>query len=352
MKLIYSISYINVNAGFGLSGHPQRAAGIPRERGLLRVDFQSGVAFDVPLMSKGILFSGQGAQKVGMGRSLLENSDLAKDLYHQADAVLGWSLSGISFSGPEEKLTETAVCQPALFVHGYALYRLLEESGKLDGVELSAGLSLGELTALTAAGAFSYEDGLRVVAERGRLMQEACEATDGSMASMIGGDRETVEALCAEHDVDMANLNCPGQIVISGEAGKVHKAVEAAKAGGAFRMVVPLKVAGAYHSRLMETACERFAQFLEGLEVAAPKWTVLSNTTGKPVTTAAEIRTALARQVVSSVRWEDCMREAARLGVTDFFECGPGGVLAGLARRTDRTWKVTSLAEFSDLENL
>jgi len=303
-------------------------------------------------MSKGILFSGQGAQKVGMGQSLTAQSALAKDLYAQADSVLGWSLSEISFNGPEDKLTETAVCQPALFVHGYALYRLLEESGKLGEVSLSAGLSLGELTALTAAEAFTFEDGLRVVAERGRLMQEACEATDGAMASMIGGDRESVEALCAEHDVDMANLNCPGQIVISGEAAKVGKAVEAAKRAGTFRMVVPLKVAGAYHSRLMETARDRFAQFLEEVKIASPKWTVLSNTTGKAVTTADEIRTALASQVVSSVLWEDCMREAARVGVTEFYECGPGGVLAGLAKRTDRSWKVTSLAEFSDLENL
>jgi len=306
----------------------------------------------VPLMSKGILFSGQGAQKVGMGKSLADNSELVRELYTEADRILGWSLSGFSFNGPEEKLTETAVCQPALFVHGYALFQLLQESGKPGEISLSAGLSLGELTALTAAEAFSFEDGLRVVAERGRLMQEACEATNGAMASMIGGEPETVRALCEEHDVDMANLNCPGQIVISGESEKVAKAVDAAKASGSFRMVVPLKVAGAYHSRLMESARERFAGYLEEVEIATPKWTVLSNTTGKAVRTADEIRKALAGQVVSSVLWEDCMREAARLGVTEFYECGPGGVLAGLARRTDRSWKVSSLAEFSDLEIL
>jgi [acyl-carrier-protein] S-malonyltransferase len=300
-------------------------------------------------MSKGILFAGQGAQQVGMGRSLVENSATARDLYAQADAVLGWKLSAISFDGPEQALTETAVCQPALYVHGYALHALLREAGKLEGVTLAAGLSLGELTALAAAGAFSFADGLRVVAERGRLMQEACDATDGAMASMIGGERAAVEALCAEHDVDMANLNSPGQIVISGDADKVAGAVEAAKAGGQFRMVVPLKVAGAYHSRLMEPARERFAAFLEGVDIAEPTITVLSNTTGKPVRNAAEIRAALAKQVVSSVLWEDCMREAVARGVGEFIECGPGAVLAGLARRTDRSWKVTSVAEYADL---
>ena len=300
-------------------------------------------------MSKGILFSGQGAQKVGMGQSLAEGSARAAELYAQADAVLGWKLSEISWQGPEETLTETRVCQPALYVHGYVVYTLLKEAGKLGEVTLAAGLSLGELTALAAAESFSFSDGLRVVAERGRLMQEACDATDGAMASMIGGSRESVEALCAEHDVDMANLNSPGQIVISGESAKVAAAVEAAKAGGAFKLVVPLKVAGAYHSRLMEPARQQFEAFLQEVEIREPKLTVLSNTTGKAVKSPEEIRTALARQVVSSVLWEDCLREAAALGVKEFYECGVGGVLAGLAKRTDRSLSVTSVAEFADL---
>lgn len=296
-----------------------------------------------------MIFSGQGAQKVGMGRSLAEGSDTARGLYERADAILGWKLSEISFNGPEEKLTETAVCQPALYVHGFAVYSLLKEADKLGEVTLAAGLSLGELTALAAAGSFTFEDGLRVVAERGRLMQEACDATDGAMASMIGGERAAVEALCAEHDVDMANLNCPGQIVISGESEKVARAVEAAKADKSFRMVVPLKVAGAYHSRLMRPARDAFEGFLKDVEIREPRLTVLSNTTGKAVKTPEEIRTALARQVVSSVLWEDCMREAAANGVTAFLECGVGGVLAGMAKRTDRSWTVTSVQEFGDL---
>jgi [acyl-carrier-protein] S-malonyltransferase len=148
----------------------------------------------------------------------------------------------------------------------------------------------------------------------------------------------------------MANLNCPGQIVISGESSKVAKAVDAAKAAGTFRMVVPLKVAGAYHSRLMEPAREQFETFLQGIGVREPELTVLSNTTGKAVRTPDEIRTALTRQVVSSVLWEDCMREAAGRGVTNFIECGPGAVLAGMAKRTDRSWSVVSIAELADLE--
>ncbi|MDT8288026.1 MAG: ACP S-malonyltransferase, partial [Elusimicrobiales bacterium] len=292
----------------------------------------------------------QGAQKVGMGKSLVESSAIAREIYAEADKILAMNLSEVSFEGPEETLTETRVCQPALYVMGYAAYKLLEEAGKLEGLSLAAGLSLGELTALAAAGSFSFEDGLRVVAERGRLMQEACDATDGAMASMIGGSREDVEALCKAHDVDMANLNCPGQIVISGESEKVGEAVEAAKASGSFRMVVPLKVAGAYHSRLMEPARRKFEEFLKGVQIREPRLTVLSNTTGKPVKTPEEIRTALTRQVISSVLWEDCMREAAAMGISEFYECGPGAVLAGMAKRTDRSWKVTSIAEYGDLE--
>lgn len=306
---------------------------------------------DAPLMSKGLLFSGQGAQKVGMGKSLVEASATAQAIYASADAVLGWDepLSRICFEGPEDTLTETRVCQPALYVMGYAISKLLAERGKLDDLKLAAGLSLGELTALAVAEAFSFEDGLRVVAERGRLMQEACDASDGAMASMIGGTREAVEVLCAAHDVDMANLNCPGQIVISGESAKVAAAVQAAKEAGGFRMVVPLKVAGAYHSRLMQPAKEQFEAFLETVEIKEPRLVVLSNTTGKAVKTPEEIRTALSKQVVASVLWEDCLREMLALGVTELYECGPGGALAGMAKRTDRDLQVTSIAEFADL---
>lgn len=299
-------------------------------------------------MATAALFSGQGAQTVGMGLSLVENSKTAEALYAKADEVLGWSLSKVSFEGPSEELVQTRVCQPALFVHGYALFKILEESGRTGDINMAMGLSLGEVTAMTAAEVFDFETGLKVVAERGRLMQVACEQTSGTMASIIGEEADRVEELCKEHDVEMANLNCPGQIVISGEKSRVGAAVEAAKAAG-FRRVIPLNVAGAYHSRLMEPARAAFAEFLDGIQFSEPRMTVLTNTTGKAVSGADALKHALVKQVVSPVLWEACMREAATLGATKFIEFGPGKVLAGLSRRTERSWTVTSLSEHADI---
>jgi [acyl-carrier-protein] S-malonyltransferase len=299
-------------------------------------------------MSVALLFAGQGAQKVGMGKSLCDGSANARLLYDEANRVLGWDLARVSFAGPEAELTQTRVCQPALFVHGLALHAILKEQGRLgDDVKIALGLSLGEITALTAAGVFDFATGLRVVAERGRLMQLACEQSSGTMASIIGEERATVEALCREFGVEMANLNCPGQIVISGDKAKIGAAVAAAKDRG-MRKVILLNVAGAYHSRLMEPGRAAFATFLEGIAFARPSLTVFTNTTGGPVVEPAEIRAALVRQVVSPVLWEDCMRQAAATGAAQFWELGPGGVLAGLARRINRDWPVRSFAEWAD----
>ena len=283
-----------------------------------------------------------------MGRTLNDEFPTARALYARAGEILGWDLAKVCFEGPETKLTETKVCQPALFVHGYAIQAVLREQGKLADLKFALGLSLGEVTACTVAGVFDFDTGLRVVAERGRLMQEACESTKGGMASVIGEERAKVAELCEEFDIEMANLNCPGQIVVSGQKAKVDAAVAASKERG-FRRVIPLNVAGAYHSRLMEPARARFAEFLTGVEFRAPQLTILTNTTGKQVSDPDAIREALVKQVVSSVLWEDCMRETARLGATKFIECGPGAVLAGLARRTERDWQVVSLSEAADL---
>jgi [acyl-carrier-protein] S-malonyltransferase len=301
-------------------------------------------------MAIALLFSGQGAQKVGMGKSLCENSAAARALFEEAGRVLGWELAKVCFEGPEAELTQTKVCQPALFVHGLAALAALREAGKVPAGEpaIALGLSLGEITALTAAGVFDFATGLRVVAERGRLMQLACEQTTGGMAAVIGEERASVAALCAEFGIEAANFNAPGQIIISGEKAAVEAAVAAAKARG-MKKVVPLNVAGAYHSRLMEPARVAFAKFLEGVPFAAPSLTVFTNTTGRAVREPAEIRAALVRQVVSSVLWEDCMRNAAAAGATEFWELGPGGVLAGLARRTEKAWMVRSFAEFGDV---
>lgn len=299
-------------------------------------------------MKIALMFSGQGAQKLGMGKDLYESSDIARALYDRADEILGWKVSEISFEGPEESLTETRVCQPALYAHGYAVYRILEARGALAGATTAMGLSLGELTALAAAEVFDFETGLRVVAERGRLMQEACEETDGSMAAVIGADREVVQAFCDEMGVEMANLNCPGQIVISGEKARIVAAVEAGRDRG-FRKVVELKVAGAYHSRLMEPARLRFEAFLADVPLRAPRLTLLSNVTGLPVSDPEAIRAALANQVVSPVLWEDCMVNAAKGGANAFYELGIGGVLKGHAKRTNREWFNASFETWDDV---
>jgi [acyl-carrier-protein] S-malonyltransferase len=289
-------------------------------------------------MATALIFSGQGAQKVGMGKSLYENR------------VLGWDLAKICFDGPETELTQTKVCQPALFVHGLAVHAILKVQGKLDDVKFAFGLSLGEVTALTAAGVFDFATGLKVVAERGRLMQLACEQSTGSMAAILGEERATVYDLCTAFDIEAANFNAPGQIIVSGEKSKVEAAVAAAKDRG-IKKVIPLNVAGAYHSRLMEPARASFAAYLQGVAFNTPAAgiTVFTNTTGQAVSAPDAIRETLVKQVVSSVLWEDCMRSAVAAGATTFLELGPGGVLAGLAKRTEKAWVVKSIAEFSDL---
>jgi [acyl-carrier-protein] S-malonyltransferase len=299
-------------------------------------------------MSLALLFAGQGAQKVGMGKSLYEGSAAARALYDEADRVLGWSLTKVSFEGPEAELTQTKVCQPALYVHGLALLAALEEKGKLPSVSMALGLSLGEVTALTAAGVFDFATGLKVVAERGRLMQVACEKSTGGMAAIIGEERAKIEELCREFDIQAANFNAPGQIIVSGEKSQVEALVAAAKDRG-LKRVIALNVAGAYHSRLMEPAREEFARYLAGIEFKAPGFTVFTNTTGQAVSAPEQIREALVKQVVSSVLWEDCMRSAVAAGATEFWECGPGAILAGLAKRTDKAWVVKSFAEYADV---
>jgi [acyl-carrier-protein] S-malonyltransferase len=299
-------------------------------------------------MSLALLFAGQGAQKVGMGKSLHDGSPAARALYHEANRVLGWDLAKVCFEGPETELTQTKVCQPALFVHGLAVLAALKERGKLPEVKFALGLSLGEVTALTAAGVFDFATGLKVVARRGELMQQACEKSVGGMAAIIGEERAKVAELCREFDIEAANFNAPGQIIVSGEKAKVDALVAAAKDKG-LKRVMPLNVAGAYHSRLMEPARAEFAQFLAGVEFRRPSFTVFTNTTGQAVSEPAQIREALVKQVVSSVLWEDCMRSAVAAGATEFWECGPGGVLAGLARRTEKAWVVKSFSELSEL---
>ena len=300
-------------------------------------------------MGLALLFAGQGAQKVGMGKSLCEQSAAARACYDEANLVLGWDLKTASFAGPDTDLTQTKVCQPALFVHGLAMLAALREAGKLPAEPSYAlGLSLGEVTAYCAAGVFDFATGLRIVAERGRFMQQACEQSSGSMAAIIGEERPKVQELCRDFEIEAANFNAPGQIIVSGDKVKVAAAVAAAKDRG-IKKVMPLNVAGAYHSRLMEPARAAFAAYLDAVPFSAPRFTVFTNTTGQAISDPAAIKAALVKQVVSSVLWEDCMRAAVAAGASSFWELGPGGVLSGLARRTEKSWVVKSFAEFADI---
>lgn len=285
-----------------------------------------------------------------MGRSLCEQSAAAQAVYDEANTVLGWDLKKLSFEGPEADLTQTKACQPALYVHGSAVLAALREAGKIPAGEpaMALGLSLGEVTAYAAAGVFDFATGLRIVAERSRLMQQACEQTTGGMAAVIGEERAKVEELCRDFDIEAANFNAPGQIIVSGEKSKVAAAVAAAKDRG-MKKVVPLNVAGAYHSRLMEPARAGFAAYLDAIPFRAPRFAVFANVTGQAIAEPAAIKAALVSQVVSPVRWEECMRAAAAAGATEYWELGPGGVLSGLARRTEKSWVVKSFSEFADV---
>jgi len=295
-----------------------------------------------------LLFAGQGAQSVGMGRDLAEQFSVAADLFRQADEILGRRLSEIAWSGPIEELTKTSNCQPALYVHGLACFAALREVAGDFPITGAAGLSLGEMTAHAAGGTFNFSTGLKLVQRRGELMDEACAATSGAMAAMIGADENTVRALAADADVDVANINAPGQIVISGERAKVEAAIGMAKEHGVRRATL-LNVAGAYHSRLMESAYQKLGATLRHIPVLPPRFSVISNVTGLEATTPIEIRQTLQDQVTSTVRWVDCMERLTDLGCDFFIELGPGGVLAGLLRRTRKGVDVTSV---NDVESV
>lgn len=291
-----------------------------------------------------LLFAGQGAQSVGMGRDLAAHHPAAGEFFQQADEILGRALSSIAWNGPLEELTKTSNCQPALYVHGLACLAALRGVAGEFETQAAAGLSLGEWTAHAAAGTFDFATGLRLVETRGRLMDAACAATAGAMAAMIGADETSVRALAADTDVDVANINAPGQIVISGEAAKVELAVSLAKEHG-IRRATLLKVAGAYHSRLMNSAYEQLGQPLLDADLRLPRFPVMSNVTGGVVDTLPEIRRALQDQVTGTVRWSECMENLIERGCDLFIELGPGEVLAGLLRRTRKDAEVMSVSD-------
>ncbi len=300
-------------------------------------------------MKTALLFAGQGSQTVGMGRDLYERFGVCRELFDQANDVLGRDLRKICFEGPEDVLTRTDNTQPGILLTSLACLAALKTQVPNLEFSATAGLSLGEFTALTAAEAMGFGDTLRLIQARARFMQEACEATTGGMAAIIGMDDTALAEVCRETDVDIANLNCPGQTVISGERDKIAKAVVLAKARGAKR-ATSLTVAGAYHSRLMESARGKLAAELAKVPVHLPRVPVVSNVTARPAGSVVEIKELLVRQVTSSVRWSDSMQWLIGQGFTRFIELGPGQVLSGLMKRMNKDVERLSVSDCVTLD--
>ncbi len=301
-------------------------------------------------MSKtALLFAGQGAQTVGMGKDLATAFPSAQEWFARANTALGYDLAAICFNGPDAELTKTENAQPGIFLVSWIALQLLKERLPALKFEATAGLSLGEFTALTVAGAMSFEDGLRVVRQRGRFMQEACEVTQGGMAAVIGLDEARTREVCVEAGVVLANLNCPGQLVISGEVGKILQAIDLAKAKGA-RKAIPLPVAGAYHSPLMASAQSKLAAELANLTLNATRVPVISNVSALPYDRPSLISAGLVEQVTSSVRWEASMRYLLAQGFTRFIELGPGSALTGFMKRINKEVQMLNVADGASLE--
>lgn len=286
---------------------------------------------------KAFVFPGQGAQFVGMGKDLYDNNPLAKELFEKANDILGYRITDIMFSGTDEELKQTKVTQPAVFLHSVIKAMTLGNDFKPAMV---AGHSLGEFSALVAAGALSFEDGLKLVYARAMAMQKACDKAPSTMAAIVGLADDVIENICAEVSkegsvVVPANYNCPGQLVISGNIEAVNAACEKLKAAGAKR-ALPLKVGGAFHSPLMQPAKDELQAAIEKTEFAEPKCPVYQNVDGKQHTNPAEIKTNLIAQLTSSVRWTTCVKNMIADGATDFTECGPGKALQGMIGRIDK----------------
>ena len=290
------------------------------------------------------VFPGQGSQFVGMGKELYDNNATAKALFDKADEILGFKITDIMFAGTDEQLKQTNVTQPAVFLHSVITAICL---GDEFAPAMVAGHSLGEFSALVAAGAISFEDGVKLVAARANAMQKACEANPGLMAAIIGLPDEKVEEVCSQISAEgevvvAANYNCPGQLVISGTVDAINKACEALKAAGAKR-ALPLKVGGAFHSPLMQPAKDELQAAIEQTVFSAPKCPVYQNVDGKPHTDAEEIKANLIAQLTSSVRWTSSVQNMIADGADDFTECGPGKALQGMIGRIDKNVKVAGI---------
>ena len=290
---------------------------------------------------KAYVFPGQGAQYVGMGKDLYENSSLAKELFEKANDILGFRITDLMFEGTDEDLKQTKVTQPAIFLHSVILAKVIGDDFK---PEMTAGHSLGEFSALVSAGAMSFEDGLKLVSQRAMAMQKACEAEPSTMAAIVGLDDQIVEDVCnSVNDVVVAaNYNCPGQLVISGSISGVDKACELLTEKGAKR-ALKLPVGGAFHSPLMEPARAELAKAIEATTISKPACPVYQNVSATPFTEPAEIKKNLVAQLTAPVKWTQTVQNMLNDGATSFTELGPGKVLQGLIKKVDRQVEATSI---------
>ena len=303
------------------------------------------------LPSIACVFPGQGSQVVGMGQSLYENSPLSKEVFEEADEALQFSISRLCFEGPEEVLRDTINAQPAILTTSVACLRAASELGISLRPVLVAGHSLGEYTALVAANVLEFSDAVRLVRERGRLMQEAGKVKPGGMAAIIGLDEITLEEVCRETGSQIANYNCSGQIVISGTKESIARSMDLAKARGAKR-VVPLQVSGAFHSILMQPTVEGMAQAISQIDFNQPQVPIIANSTAKPLTNPDEVKEELLRQLCHCVQWQPSIEYMVSAGVLTFIEIGPGQVLSGLIRRINKEVQVLNISDIESIKAL
>jgi [acyl-carrier-protein] S-malonyltransferase len=301
---------------------------------------------------KVIMFPGQGSQQVGMGRDIADEHESAGNIFKVADEALGFSLSDLCFSGPEEELKLTYHTQPAILTTSMALYEVLK--GNLPAPNFVAGHSLGEYSALVASGAISFSDAVTTVRKRGQFMDEAVPAGQGAMAAVLKGDRQTIDRICEEvslegETVQPANFNCPGQVVISGTKQGVDNAVQQLKAVGVKR-IIPLVVSGPFHSELMKPAASKLAQVLEQITIQNASVPVVTNADARPVMLAEDIESSLVEQMFSPVLWEDSVQWMIQQGVDTFIEIGPGKVLTGLVKKINRDVNCHAVFDWNSLQ--